>query len=114
MELETRSVYPPPQDVPKGDFISLLFFTCSSFDWFFSTIAFRLGVEEGNPVLNWFLRFSLFTPAKLAMTILASLLILVVYRHRAGRAVSCSGALLMGLINTYHIVGLGRILDFFP
>ncbi|MCS6859012.1 MAG: DUF5658 family protein [Abditibacteriales bacterium] len=86
--------------------MALLFFILSAFDWFFSLLAFEVGVREGNPFLAWCQQNSLFTPAKWALTIVATCLILSLYRYRSGRIVAYCGVLLMALMTGYHIVGL--------
>lgn len=95
----------------RGDFMALLYFTFSMFDWFFSKLAFQMGVPEGNPFLAWCQRNGLFTPIKLGLTLAATGLIFVLYSQRSGRMVSHAGVLLMALLTIYHLIGLNLLLS---
>ncbi len=91
----------------QGDFMALLYFVFAVSDWFFSLVAFRLGVPEGNPFLAWCQQRSLFTPMKAALTLVATALIFILYPHRrSGRAVALLGVLLMAMVTAYHMFGL--------
>jgi len=95
----------------RGDFMALLYFVFSLFDWFVSKVAFQMGVPEGNPFLAWCQRNALFTPMKLGLTLAATVLIFVLCSQRSGRLVSQAGVLLMALVTIYHLIGLNLLLS---
>jgi hypothetical protein len=94
----------------RGELMALLFFIFSVSDWFFSLMAFQMGVREGNPFLAWCQRYSLFTPVKCLLAVSATVLILALYRHRMARIVSYLGVIVMALLTSYHVVHLSVLL----
>lgn len=118
MQIHQRAeekVLPPTRSgvkmLRRGDFMALLYFTFSIFDWFFSKLAFQMGVPEGNPFLAWCQQNALFTPMKLGLALAATVLIFVLCSQRSGRMVSQAGVLLMALLTIYHIIGLNLLLS---
>jgi hypothetical protein len=99
-------------DVPElsGHFVAALYVVLGCTDLFCSLIAFKLGLPELNPVIRWLLARDLFVAGKLALTVLAGALIILLYPSRSGRVVSLSGVLLMGAVTAYHLVGLEMML----
>ncbi len=91
---------------PDGLFVAILYLLLGAADLVLSLAAFRLGVAEGNPVLAFMAARGLFVPAKVALTLLAAGLIVVVYRSPRARLLCWAGVALMALVDGYHTVGL--------
>jgi hypothetical protein len=79
-------------------------------DLFFSLMAFRFGVAEGNPFMAWLVMHGLFVPGKLLLSFLVTGLMVVVYSAaRRWRWTVWSGVVLMGCVVAYHLWALPRI-----
>ena len=75
-------------------------------DLAFTSIAFIVGIPEGNPVLAWFAQHHLFAPAKIALTAVAAIMIGLYYRARPIRTIAWAGVGVMAALTAYHIWGL--------
>lgn len=91
---------------PSGAFIALLYLIFGLADLGFSLLAFRLGVQEGNPALAWMAQHGLFVPAKLFLTALATTLIAVLYERARARPICWASVGLMLLVDGYHVAAL--------
>jgi hypothetical protein len=91
---------------PSSAFVALLYLIMGMADLGFSLLAFRLGVQEGNPLLAWMARHGLFLPMKVGLTLLATVLIAVVYERPRARAICWASVGLMVLVNCYHVIAL--------
>ena len=80
-------------------------------DLFFSLIAFRFGVAEGNPFMAWLVLHGLFVPGKIMLTLLVTGLMVIVYSAaRRWRWTVWSGVGLMGFVVAYHLWALPRVM----
>jgi hypothetical protein len=94
----------------SGGFVAAVYSAFGLADLWFSLIAFRLGVVEGNPFLALMRQDGLFVPAKLALTGIAALLIGVLYGQSRARMLCWGALLMMATVNVYHVVNLtGRL-----
>jgi len=97
-------------DHVSGTFVGLLYLIFGMADLGCSLLAFRLGVPEGNPVLAWMAARGLFVPAKVVLTLLATVLIGLVYRRPRARPICWASVVLMVLVDSYHVVALTGLL----
>ena len=95
-----------PLDKISGPLVAATYAVLSLTDMAFSSLAFTLGVPEGNPVMAWFGRHGLFTPAKLLLTAVAAGLILKLYPRRQARSVAWLAVAAMAGVVAYHIWAL--------
>ncbi len=94
----------------SGGFVAAVYAAFGLADLWFSLMAFRLGVAEGNPFLALMQQDGLFVPAKLILTGIAALLIGVLYRRSRVQVVCWSALLAMVTVDIYHVVNLtGRL-----
>jgi hypothetical protein len=89
-----------------GLLAAMLYLALGMADLALSRAAFHLGVAEGNPMLAFMARHGLFVPAKVALTVLAAVLMVIVYRSPRARLVCWAGVALMALVDAYHVIGL--------
>ena len=90
----------------SGGFVAAVYSAFGLADLWFSLTAFRLGVAEGNPFLALMRQYGLFVPVKLGLTVVAAILISVLYR-RSRAQMLCWGALLaMAAVDIYHVFNL--------
>jgi hypothetical protein len=83
-----------------------IYFVCGLSDGALSILAFSTGATEVNPFMAWALGQGWFVPAKVAVTFLVTLLMLVLRRQpRAGFAVR-GGALIQMAVCLWQLVGL--------
>ncbi|MFB3880096.1 MAG: DUF5658 family protein [Armatimonadota bacterium] len=90
----------------SGVFLAAIYLALSLCDYLLSLAAFQLGVPEGNPVLRWAAAHGVFSLAKVGLTLVAAILIVVLSRARQGRAVAWAGVTVMAAVNVYHMVAL--------
>jgi len=90
----------------SGAFVAVLYVVFGLADLWFSLIAFRFGVPEGNPFLALMGEHGLFVPAKLALTGVAALLISRLYYRPRVQMLCWSALLAMMAVDAYHVVNL--------
>jgi hypothetical protein len=94
----------------SGGFVAAMYAAFGLADLWFSLVAFRLGVAEGNPFLALMRQEGLFVPVKLALTGIAALLIGVLYGRSRAQIVCWGALLMMATVDAYHVVNLtGRL-----
>ncbi len=91
----------------SGAVVALLYAAFSLTDLLLTRAAFSLGVGEANPLLAWLDGHGLFVPAKVALTLVAALLIGFLYSRGRARGIAWSALLLMVSVVGYHFWGLG-------
>lgn len=89
-----------------GLLAAVLYLALGMVDLALSRAAFHLGVAEGNPVLAFMARHGLFVVTKVGLTVLAAVLIAIVYQSPRARLVCWAGVALMALVDAYHVIGL--------
>jgi hypothetical protein len=87
----------------SGPLVAATYVLLSLTDMVFSSLAFTLGVPEGNPVMAWLCRHGLFMPAKLLLTGLVAGLMLKLYPRRQVRSVAWLAVAAMAGVVAYHI-----------
>ena len=94
----------------RAAFAASLYLIFGIADLLFSLVAFSYGIPEGNPVMAWFLDAGLFLPAKIGLSLLVAVLMLVVYgRAERWRWVAWGGVGVMGAVVGFHLLALPRI-----
>ena len=93
----------------SGHFVAALYVVFSLTDMLLSLTAFSLGIPEGNPLLASLTRYGLFVPAKLFLTLLVAVLIMVLYSRRRARSLAWSGLLAMVGVDMYHLWSLSAL-----
>lgn len=91
-------------------FPAALYLLFAMADLFFSLIAFRFGIAEGNPFMAWLVVHGLFIPGKILLTLLVTGLMVVIYSAaRRWHWTIWSGVALMGGVVAYHLWALPQI-----
>jgi hypothetical protein len=75
----------------------------SVLDYGFTIMAFRLGYEEGNPLLAWYQKQGLFAFAKVGSILAISILGTLFWKHRVVRGVLYAANVLMFSVFAYHL-----------
>jgi hypothetical protein len=95
---------------PSGGFVAALYAVFSMADLVLSLGALSLGIPEGNPVLAGFARHGLFVPAKVCFTVIAAVLMVLLYPRPRMRSLIWSGLLVMVMVDVYHLWNLRDLL----
>lgn len=87
-----------------------LYLLFSIADLVFSRVAFAYGIAEGNPVMASLVEVGLFVPGKIAISLLVTGLMIVVYTaSRRWQWTTWAGVLLMGGVVGYHLWALPKV-----
>ena len=90
----------------SGPFVAAMYVILSLTDMMLTSVAFVLGIPEGNPALAFLARHGLFLPVKVALTVVVAGLIVWLYPHRRARSAAWVGVVAMAAVVTYHVWGL--------
>jgi hypothetical protein len=79
-------------------------------DFGMTLMAFKLGFQEGNPILNWYAANGLFEVAKIGMTLSVVFIAFLLWEVRVVRGVVYAANVMMLLVVAFHVANLAAAL----